>query len=164
MNRLVLAMCTLLLIAQQTAMAEGGCPAGMYPIGGGSGGWSGCAPIPGNDGGQAQPAAPSWSSRWGAIAVDGKQGALGGVEGLRSRRKAEKAAIQACQRNGGSACEVLGAYDNQCGALAWGIGKANVFTALNTQEADRGALAECAKGAKDCKIYYSACSYAERIR
>lgn len=34
-------------LVSQYAYAEGGCPAGSYPIGGGNGGWQGCAPIPG---------------------------------------------------------------------------------------------------------------------
>ncbi len=48
-----------------TAHAEGGCPSGMYPIGGQ--GVQGCAPIPGasaGQGGASPPAPPRPTGRW----------------------------------------------------------------------------------------------------
>lgn len=34
------------LLSGESVQAEGGCPPGFFPVGGGNAGWSGCAPIP----------------------------------------------------------------------------------------------------------------------
>ena len=71
------------MLGTNVVFAEGGCPPGMYPIGGQ--GVQGCAPIPGAQGGGpgssvSAPAPPrptgEWITTWGALAgaVEGKQG------------------------------------------------------------------------------------------
>lgn len=63
------ALFTLLLLgASHVAFAEGGCPAGQYPIGGQ--GVQGCAPIPsaGSGGGDLRPNG-RWIKTWGAISI-----------------------------------------------------------------------------------------------
>ena len=66
------------------AMAENGCPYGESPIGGRSAGNPlGCVPNPQAQELRATPAQPApprghWETRWGAIAIDGVKGKLGG--------------------------------------------------------------------------------------
>lgn len=73
-----------------TVSAEGNCPNGYYPIGGGNSGWQGCAPMSTGDAGNPPDPGPQWATRWGAIAVDGDKGSFGGVEGQRSKGAAKK--------------------------------------------------------------------------
>lgn len=154
------------LVSAGQVRAEGGCPDGYYPIGGGNGGWSGCAPIPSNGGGAPPDPGPLWAKRWGAIAIDGTLSRFGGAEGQTSARRAIKAAISACKQNGGAKnCKVSGgAYYNQCGALAWGDSVARIFSAGTTEQAQSDAMAACSKQTTNCKIYYAGCSYPERVR
>jgi hypothetical protein len=157
-----------LLCASSQAFAEGGCPEGLYPIGGGNGGWTSCAPIPGyGSSGPGQPSAQPpqvWSKRWGAIAADDKAGRLGGADGSSSKRQAEKAAIKECQNNGGGKCKVMVAYYNQCGALAWGDNYGTSARGPDRNDTMNNALASCGKETVNCKIYYAGCSYPARIR
>lgn len=83
------------------AWAEGNCPSGYYPIGGGNGGWNGCAPMSSGSGSGSGPANPgaSWATRWGAIATD-RVGTFG-TEGLASKRQAKSAALAECKKHGG---------------------------------------------------------------
>jgi hypothetical protein len=71
------------------AVAEGGCPPGMYPIGGQ--GVQGCAPIPGASGASSQQLpAPlprptgRWHKTWGAMAI-GRDGDTGVSKGKDSK-------------------------------------------------------------------------------
>lgn len=157
-----------LLCVSGHAFAEGGCPEGMYPTGGGNGGWTSCAPIPGygsSGPGQSNPQ-PSqvWVKQWGAIAVDEKAGRLGGTDGSSSKREAKKAAIEECQKNGGSKCKVAIAYYNQCGALAWGDNYGTSASGPERDDTIKNALASCVKETVNCKIYYAGCSYSARVR
>ncbi|MGG6263067.1 hypothetical protein ACQ4M3_07285 [Leptolyngbya sp. AN03gr2] len=48
------------MISHLPAQAEGGCPPGFYPTGGGNAGWVGCAPIPGYPSGEStRPSEPT---------------------------------------------------------------------------------------------------------
>lgn len=156
---------SLALLVAGSAWAEGNCPQGYYPVGGGNGGWAGCAPIPSNN---APPpnTGPQWAKRWGAIAIDDQVSRFGGAEGYSSARCAEKAAIAICKKNGGTkSCKVSGgAYYNQCGALAWGDTLARISTAGTIEEAQKYAVQGCSQRTANCKIYYSGCSYPERVR
>lgn len=147
---------------------EGNCPQGYYPVGGGNGGWAGCAPIPSSGGGQTPPpdAGPQWAKRWGAIAIDDSVSRFGGVEGYTSSRRAEKAAIAVCKKNGGTKrCKVLGgAYYNQCGSLAWGDSRFQVYSAGTADEANGFAIQACSQQTTNCKVYYTGCSYPVRVR
>lgn len=152
-----------LLLCSFASLAEGNCPSGYYPIGGPD--VQGCAPIPGS-GGSGSPTnpGPHWATRWGAIATDGAASRLGGAEGLSSKRRAQKAAIAACKKNGGTKCRVLHSYYNQCGVLAWGNDLAQAYSAETTERASTGALRVCSEKTANCKVFYSGCSYPEQIR
>lgn len=157
-----------LLFVADYAFAEGGCPDGLYPTGGGNGGWTSCAPIPGYDSGSAgQPNAPPaevWAEQWGAIAVDGGAGRFGGTDNNPSKRKAQKAAIKECQKNGGVKCKVMVSYRNQCGALAWGDNFFATYRGPNRDETIQDAVTACGKLTTQCQPYQAGCSYPVRTR
>ena len=69
------------------------------PLGCGQAGWSGCAPI--GDAAQPPDPGPEWATRWGAIAVDPFRSAWGLFDGAPSKRRASKAAVDSCKKNGG---------------------------------------------------------------
>ncbi|MBA0388196.1 DUF4189 domain-containing protein [Stenotrophomonas maltophilia] len=168
-----------LLIAPFSALAEGRCPPGQYPVGGQ--GVGGCAPIPGGSsspstGSSAPVPAGKWETRWGAIAED-KKPATGGLMATgvsvsqKSKRAAEAAAIDGCVRRGGTKCEIRLSYHDQCAAIAdpsprsggRAAGNSIVASAETLDEAQSLALKECASvndgGA--CEVAYSACSMSE---
>jgi hypothetical protein len=150
---IALPLCALLFYTQP-ASADGNCPPGYFPIGGGNAGWEGCAPyeVP-TDGGPPVDPGPQWAIRWGAIAVDGAAGKYGGIEGMSSQSSANKAAVKLCRQNGGSACKVLASYHNQCGSMAWGDDRYSGYTGPNYQQTMDLAVAECAKATANCKPY-----------
>lgn len=167
LKRRVALCCALAAMAfvSSDAFAEGNCPDGYYPIGGGNGGWQGCAPIPGNGSSNGpQNPGPQWATRWGAIATDGARSSLGGAEKHSSKRRAQKAAVAACKQNGGVKCKVLLTYYNQCGVLAWGSELAQAYSAETTEQATEGAIRVCSKNTSNCKVFYTGCSYPERVR
>ena len=146
--------------------AEGRCPEGYFPIGGGNAGWEGCAPMGpiSEQGESAQPQEPQWATRWGAIAVGGG-GGFGAAADMTSKRKAEKQAIAQCKATATDRranCTVL-AYYNQCAVYAWGSAGGEIVSEVNVSKATSVALEKCSERANDCKIYYSNCSYAQRV-
>lgn len=151
------------LLQPGSATAEGRCPPGYFPIGGGSAGWEGCAPMGGGEDEEPAPAQPQWNTRWGAVAVT--DGAFGYSHSWPSERKAIKEALRQCKNDaGGATCHVRLTYHDQCVALAWGDGGNTAASAVNIATAERMALDLCSKETGNCKIYYSGCSYPERVR
>jgi Domain of unknown function (DUF4189) len=141
------------------------CPEGSAPTGGPD--VQACAPIPGFDPSIPSPApsGPQWATRWGSIAIDAVLSRFGGSEGHSSKGRAEKAAVRQCKANGGGkSCKIIGAYYNQCGALAWGDSRAESYRAPTLEAAEQQALQFCGKYTTNCKIYYSGCSFSERVR
>lgn len=153
-----------LLFAHADTRAEGRCPDGYFPIGGGSGGWEGCAPMgPGaGTGGAAEPE-PQWETRWGVIVT--ADGAMGVSVGKLSREGAEQEAMSQCKAHSrGNVCKVLAAYYNQCAAVAWGDKGSFWARSPDLKDAEATALGNCEKSTTNCDLYYSACSYAERAQ
>jgi hypothetical protein len=134
----------------------------------------GCVPPPCTPGSplacnQAQPQAsprpqPVWADRWGAIVIDNEAGDTGTTTERVSRADAIEAASHDCMSHGAKHCKVAVAYYNQCAAIAWGSGYNGVAGAPTETLAKSNAMNDCGRGASDCKIVYSACSMAERIR
>lgn len=154
-----LALGVLFLIVPEHARAEGRCPDGFIPIGGGNAGWEGCAPI---GGGEEEPVEPHWETRWGAVAVTG--GAYGYSTSFATKRAAEKEALSQCKRNSnGGKCKVRQAYYDQCIALAWGANGNITNTAEKVGQAENLAMQACGQYSQDCRIYYSGCSYPEHV-
>jgi hypothetical protein len=143
------------------------CGAGFIQEGGQ--GYMLCVPVEAYYPPQSAPSAeavalPQWATRWGAIAYDSKAGRFGGKEGLDSKRKAEKAAIKECKKNGGSACKIVTSYYNQCGAIAWG---SNLLTASRGPDRDvtiQQAVESCNNNSNNCQAYYAGCSLPLKIR
>ncbi|GAB6413525.1 hypothetical protein bcgnr5379_61230 [Bacillus cereus] len=85
---------------------------------------------------------------------------------MESKRKAEKQAIATCAAKGATNCKIVLTYNNQCGAMAFADGNMTVAHAPTDREAASSAMEGCNNkvGAGQCKIYYSDCSFAERVR
>ncbi|GLU34493.1 DUF4189 domain-containing protein [Trinickia caryophylli] len=135
-----------------------------------SAGNSGCIPpdrsnSPYYQGGQQTAPPPAvWADRWGAVVVDGKTGQAGLVTGRASRQDAIDAATHDCEKFGSAHCKLQLAYHNQCVAIGWGQDRFNTSSAPSLQEAESDAMNGCNRIATGCKIAYSACSFAERVR
>lgn len=141
--------------------AESGCPAGMVPHSGTS--TTSCAPIP--QGPQGNVPSINWASRWGAIASDGKRGAVGAVTSQASKNDARKAAIAECEARGGHNCKVETTYRNQCLVVVSGRSKSNNVTAESIERATQIGMESCEKREdSNCRVYYSGCSFPERTR
>jgi len=159
-----------LLGLSQLAQAEQGCPDGLYP--GGAAPGQICIPMPGygingNSGGEAQGAEPRWATRWGAVAIgeDRKgSGILGKAESFPGKRKAEKAALADCEAKDGHDCEITHAYYDQCVAVASGDTLVSTASAENSERASQLAVEKCGKSSTNCGIYYTGCSYPERVQ
>jgi hypothetical protein len=162
----VACLAMLLLIGGSTeARAEGRCPDGYYPTGGADVGWYGCAPMgPVEDSVNVPPKPESgWQTRWGAIAT--ADGAFGVANGMRTKRSAVKHALSDCKaRAQGKRCKLKSAYHDQCAALAWGDEVNIAFRSPDLQDAESSALLACNRYTRNCRVYYSGCSYPERVR
>jgi hypothetical protein len=151
-----------------TAQCPAGIPAGNNPL---------CIPPDNSNSpyyqpGSGEPNTPNvptakWAHRWGAIAMDTARNSVGiGVaEMMSSERKAKAAALHDCRSKGGRQCELQLTYHDQCGVLVWAAVGHNTMRAGTIEEATKMALDKCARdGLKDCKVYYSSCSYPVRVR
>lgn len=167
--KLQLPVFCLLICLSGFAYGEGRCPEGFFPIGGGNAGWEGCAPMGPNTGenadhGSTGSSSAEWETRWGAIATGG--GGLGAVTDMRSEGQAKKAAIKQCRataKDDASKCKAL-SYYNQCAVIAWGATGYIFQRAIDLQTASSLGMQKCSSMYTDCEIFYSACSYAKRIR
>jgi len=158
-----------LFLASQ-AWAEGPCPPGQHMVGqrnvpGAS--YPICQPIPSSN--AAPPQSPAvWADRWGAIASDASAGKAGAVVGRASRSEAIDSAMRDCTSNGGRICQLELTFRNQCAAGAWGAGKGGTLAWTSDpykDGAEKRAVANCVKNSEEgCRVFYSDCSYAERIR
>lgn len=157
-----------LSVLSSAAVAQG-CPNGIPAAGN-----PGCIPpdqsnspyYQSGSSGQNVPAA-HWEDRWGAIAIDDRDGGvgLGAAEMMATERKAKKAALGECRAKGGTSCRVILAYYNQCGVVVAGDAGWNSTSAGSVDEATKRSFEKCKKsGLKNCKAYYSNCSLAERVR
>ncbi len=142
--------------------AEGGCPPGEYPANPPA--VNVCYPIPEDTQPQYQ---GRWETRWGAIAIGNTKngGGLGLVKNAKSKRQAEKAALNKCKETGGGKeCKIKLKYYNQCAVLAWGDSMYVTQGAENIEVATKLAMRKCSEGTANCKIYYADCSLAEWVQ
>ncbi|SOO30812.1 conserved hypothetical protein [Xanthomonas phaseoli pv. phaseoli] len=97
--------------------AEGGCPAGQYPIGGQ--GAMACAPIPQTTQQQQKPQG-TWVKTWGAIAMGfiDSTTSYGVTTGKPSKAEAEADALRRCASHGEKNCQIGLSYRNQCAVIA----------------------------------------------
>lgn len=155
-----------LLASNKFVFAEGNCPPGYFPSH--LPDFVGCAPVynpnssltpqtPPNSG-------PIWEPRWGAIAIDDAKGIFGAVDGSLTKRKAKRGAINLCRSNGGTNCNVVTDYSNECGTLAWGANKYVTYTGSIPDEIKIRSIESCSKLTSNCQIYYAGCSFPIKIR
>lgn len=101
-----------------------------------------------------------WHNAWGAVFVDFSGAGVGAVVGRRTEDEARSAAEARCRDAGGSKCERLVVYKNQCMAVAWPTLGGHVGTGGSPTEsaASKLAIEACQGVGKGCQILYSACS------
>jgi hypothetical protein len=107
---------------------------------------------------------PVWANRWGAIVIDSSNGQSGFVAGRDSKDDAINTAMNGCTMHGSRYCRLEFVYHNQCAAIAWGPTYHNTAGAPTEALAKSDAMRFCDEKTSGCKIVYSACSMAERIR
>ena len=97
-------------------------------------------------------------SSYGAVAENKRTGLIGTSSNQSTKRASTELALQRC----GNDCEITMTYSNQCMAYAYGTTKkgtgVSVWNGLTQSKAERKALLECSKRAKNCKILLSECS------
>jgi len=161
--------CVAMLFAS-AAHAEGGCPAGQYPIGGQ--GAVGCAPMPQQQQQQQQAPRPSgeWIKTWGAISigVKGSEPYYGVPVGMRTKAEAEQEALARCAKLGAEHCKVVLTYQNQCAAIGEPKtdGKPNpdgyvqFIGQPDKESASSEALRTCTarNPTMQCEVIYAACT------
>lgn len=105
-----------------------------------------------------------WADRWGAISLDDVDSKAGATIGKSSEREASRGALSVCKEHGGSHCEVIITYHNQCAAVAQKDtgGSAGLASAASIDEAKDLAIQKCSDSS--CRVIYSACSYAEQVQ
>src|SRR5262249_33218233 len=70
-----------------------------------------------------------WADRWGAFALDKRNGYTGASVEKENKSIASQDAITQCIQKGGKDCEIILAFHNQCGAVAQIKGGGGVSTA-----------------------------------
>ena len=97
-------------------------------------------------------------SSYGAVAENKKTGLIGTSSKQSTKQASTELALQRC----GNGCEITMTYANQCMAYAYGTTKkgtgVSLWNGLTQSKAERKALLECSKRAKNCKILLSECS------
>lgn len=132
--------------------------------------WQMYVPIPGmseRTSGPPAPASPAWATRWGAIVVDMAMGGTGvsAVSGMKTEGQASKSAMHACKKKNGTRCTVKITYHDQCAAVITGDTVFSTASAASVEEVARIAIDWCnGQGGTNCRLYFSDCSYPERIR
>ena len=145
------------------ARAEGGCPSGMIPYTGNA--TSSCGPIPpGYHAERDDRPRARWEKRWGTIATDPAAPSLGFSTGFASKRSSEKAALLDCRAKGGAKCTVEISYSNQCAALVVGDERFSAARAATVEEAVALGTKTCEEASSGCRLFYTYCSYAERVQ
>ncbi|PPT19758.1 DUF4189 domain-containing protein [Xanthomonas arboricola] len=169
--QVVILSLVLIIFLSPLAHAEGGCPAGQYPIGGQ--GAITCAPIP--QGSVQQKSRPSgkWIKTWGAIAMGSIDSTTSYevTSGKSSKSEAEQDALRRCASHGEDNCEIALSYENQCAVIAEPqidgkpLSKGFVrFTGAETVSKASGiALRNCKSENSttanvECKIVYKNCT------
>lgn len=155
-----------LLLCLASPIASSQCATGVN-TGGGN-----CVPpdaagMPGYDGNNSstpREPAPVWANSWGAIAIDDQRGDAGTIANRPTKSQAEAEAMRDCSSQGASGCKIALTYHNQCAAIAWGDSARVAAGNPDEQGAKEDAMSRCQKKTTGCKVVYSACSVAQRVR
>lgn len=146
----------------QFAPPAGGCPPGMHLEG-----FSCVYDRQPAAAANSAPPAHQWATRWGAIAIGSTAsgGGFGVSTKMKSKRKAEAAAIKQCKSTGGGAtCKAAFAYYDQCAVVAWGTKSFTIQGAESIEIASGLAIRDCSAKTEDCQVFYSGCSFPERVQ
>jgi hypothetical protein len=154
--RLVLACFFLTIAISMPAFSQ--CATGVS-TGGGN-----CVPPDANTPSIPRAPAAVWADQWGAIALDQASGQAGTVTGYDTKREAVTSAMNDCAKNGAANCKVQLVFYNQCAAVAFGDGVAHMFGNPTQDGAEREAMSACKASGSACKIVYTGCSLAKRVR
>ena len=158
-----------------TAHAEGGCPAGQYPIGGQ--GAMACAPMPQQRQQQQRQQAPrptgEWVNTWGAIAMGTIDSNVhyGVPTGKMSKSDAESDARRRCASRGATGCRVMITYYDQCAVIVEPHIDGKPLSGGRVQFASAASIPKAIDIAQDgcqqenaaapeaqCEVIYQACS------
>lgn len=104
-----------------------------------------------------------WEKRWGAFVIDDKVG-LGVSRDMPSKKIAQSAAMQDCQRKGGTQCKVQLVYSNQCGVIIEGDRGYNTARAPTVERATEAGLEVCNRSDRNCQVYFSDCTHAVLVK
>ncbi|WP_414649837.1 DUF4189 domain-containing protein [Dyella sp.] len=117
-------------------------------------------------GNQSTQPAQVYADRWGAVVIDNHSGQIGVSVDHTSKSDAVGEAMDNCTQTGSKSCSVAATYYNQCVAVAWSKTYHSTTTAAYKNDAEKKSLNGCASGSSgaECKIIYSDCSYAQRIK
>jgi hypothetical protein len=111
-----------------------------------------------------QQAAPQWAEGWGAIALDFGHGSHGTSAQSDTKSSAATAALSDCRRNGGTQCEVVITFVNQCAAISQPLGGGDISsaTAATSDAAEQRSISRCGDAEK-CKVFVEECSAPVRV-
>ncbi|SOO26886.1 DUF4189 domain-containing protein [Xanthomonas phaseoli] len=148
------------------AHAEGGCPAGQYPIGGQ--GAVACAPLPQSEAPRPKPIG-QWIKTWGAIAMGSINSVInyGVSSGKLSKSAAREEALAQCSSHGETNCEIRLTYVNQCAAISTPeingkpSGTIHFSGSATIDAASADASSQCRKynpSPAVCSVIYSNCT------
>jgi len=151
------------LVPSAPVYADGGCPPGMAPFQFAPNQPTGCAPFAGD---RQRQIPELWSDRSGAIALDWSHDILSGVTNMESVRAARASALDDCRSRGGTQCEIERSYTNGCAAVTVGDpDRFNSSAAATLERAVAIGMETCANaGSRNCRTFYGACSFPERIQ
>jgi hypothetical protein len=154
-------------LSSSMALGQTACPQGVASGGAQCGPSSMINSAEGSGDRSSLPSLPpaEWADSWGAMAMDDSNGVAGIVTDLSSKRTAKKAAIQECRSRGGVDCTIARTYKNQCLVVVASSKKSQIVNAATINRATELAMRDCENdGSTDCRIYYSGCSIAKRVR
>ncbi|WP_181243850.1 DUF4189 domain-containing protein [Chamaesiphon polymorphus] len=149
------------LLLASSAQAEGRCPDGYYPTGGGTAGWLGCAPmspIPRGDNSNSEPddrprISTMYANSYIAVAWHPEASDVWATWNHWTREKSQQAALTACTQVMGSGCTI--AVSGWNGSVAIARDKRNLLWygwGNKPDNARTNLLTVCKDKNEDCKI------------
>ncbi len=163
MSAIILRLFAIILFSatcfQGSARAEGRCPPGYYPTGGGDAGWLACAPMGPVEEQEApdsgpDPGPPPPPDRFMVLVAHRDTSALWITSGYKSREAAEKAATRACMKQMAKGC-----YPTWWGFNSFTVavvrdlaGLTFVQGDINPDAAKAKAMAVCEEQSLDCSF------------
>jgi Domain of unknown function (DUF4189) len=151
------------LVCCSKVQAEGNCPDGYYPIGGGNAGWEGCAPYntppqpgPGPTPDPGPRIQTMYANSYVAVAWHNNADDVWAVWNHRSEAKAKEAALNACNQVMGSGCTIAVSTWNTTVAIARRQnGQLWFATESSPKKARKSVMKSCEESQNDCKLLHT---------